>query len=107
MEKKAEIVSIRENFVSYGTKNFDSKDRISLGGKVKKTISEKFRVDGFEVLLGDEGDILLRPVATISSREEWLYKNPEAMSRVQQGIRAAKEGRVSKVVDLDRFIAEL
>lgn len=42
-----------------------------------------------------EGDkIILEPMSEIPVRELWLYKNPEALKAVQEGLIQSKEGKV-------------
>jgi len=43
------------------------------------------------------GQIVLDPQVTIPASEIWLFKNPEALSLVRQGLLDAAQGRVSKV----------
>ena len=44
-----------------------------------------------------EGDkIILEPMAEIPARELWLYKNPQALKDVQEGLQQSKEGKVRK-----------
>lgn len=43
------------------------------------------------------GQIVLDPQVTIPASEVWLFKNPEALTSVMQGLADAKRGRVSKV----------
>lgn len=44
-----------------------------------------------------EGDkIILEPMAEIPARELWLYKNPQALKEVQEGLQQSKEGKVHK-----------
>ncbi len=101
------IIEITEKFTSLGIKSLDSKDRIVLGGKVKKTLSKKMRVDAFEILVGEDGDVLLRPVASIPSREAWIHKNPKALKQIVRGLKEAKKGQIEKVVDLNEFTHRL
>jgi hypothetical protein len=39
----------------------------------------------------------LAPKASIPASELWLYKNPEALASVKQGMKEAAEGKFSKV----------
>ena len=42
-----------------------------------------------------EGDkIILEPMAEIPAHELWLYKNPQALKDVQEGLQQSKEGKV-------------
>ena len=106
MDKPIKKICIKENFVPYGTRNLDSKDRISLGGKVRKQLAAKLKVDGFEVMFGDEGDILLRPVTTVNSQDAWFWSKGW-----QEGEREAEEdlkhGRVKKFINVHELIKEL
>jgi hypothetical protein len=44
-----------------------------------------------------EGDkIILEPMAEIPAHELWLYKNPQALKDVQEGLQQSKEGKVRK-----------
>lgn len=44
-----------------------------------------------------EGDkIILEPMAEIPARELWLYKNPQALKDVLEGLEQSKEGKVRK-----------
>jgi hypothetical protein len=43
------------------------------------------------------GQIVLDPQVTIPVSEAWLFKNPEALALVRQGLKEAAKGRVSKV----------
>ena len=103
----SEVIGVSENFVPVDTKVLDAKNRINLGGKIKGALSKKMKVDGFRVFIGEDGDILLRPIATVPSNEAWLYKNASAFKQVHQGVRDARHGAVKKVVDLDEFLNDL
>ena len=107
IKAKSGIVEIKEKFTSVGVKILDSKSRVVLGDKLKKILSKRMKVDAFEVLIGEEGDVLLRPVANIPSKEAWLHQNPKALKQVVQGLTQAKQGKTQKVVDLDQFIKGL
>jgi hypothetical protein len=68
----------------------DARKRISLA----KLLPE-YEVCSFRAYT--EGDkIILEPMAEIPARELWLYKNPQAMKEVQEGLQQSKEGKVRK-----------
>ena len=97
-----------EEFKPVGISSLDSKNRITLRDKLMKgTPLNHMEIDSFEVFVGNEGDILLRPMANIPSKELWVHQNPEVLESVQRGIRDIKEGRVTKVKSLDNFFKEL
>ena len=97
-----------EKFKSVGISSLDSKNRITLRDRLmKETPLNYMEVDAFKVFLGDEGDILLRPMANIPSKELWVHQNPEVLESIQRGMRDIKEDRVTKVKNLDKFFKEL
>jgi len=97
-----------EKFRSVGTSSLDSKNRITLRDKLMKEIPlNHMEIDAFKVFLSDEGDILLRPMANIPSKELWVHQDPEVLKSIQRGMRDIKEGRVTKVKNLDKFFKEL
>ena len=103
----AETIEVNEEFMAYGMKQLDSKDRISLGGKLKKIINSKMDMEGFQVFLGKDGDILLRPTVAIPAREAWVFKNPEVIGAIRRGVEDIKEGRVIHVTNMEEFLKKL
>jgi hypothetical protein len=51
----------------------------------------------YHIYVNSLGQILLDPQITIPASEAWLFKNPDALSLVRQGLADAADGRVSKV----------
>lgn len=43
------------------------------------------------------GQIVLDPQVTIPASEAWLFKNPEAIAAVRQGLSDAAQGKISKI----------
>ena len=97
-----------EDFKPMGIARIDTKKRITLGTLLKKLkVSLGALINDFETFIGDDGDVLLRPRTAISTRELWVHQNPEILKSIQEGIQDLKEGRVTKVKDLDKFFKEL
>ncbi len=71
----------------------DSKNRVVL----TPGLSNGEHIDGFNVFLNNSGEIKLEPVVKIPAKEAWLYKNPEAASSVDRGIKDALAGRVGSL----------
>ena len=65
------------------------------------TIGDKASDKQFRVLINSDGQILLDPVVVMSAREVWLYKNPQALVSVLQGLHEAAAGEVH---DLGSFV---
>jgi len=107
--KQAEksVIEVKEKFMPYGTKTLDSKDRLTIGARLKAIIEKKMKVEGFIVYVGKNGDILLRPSVSVPSREAWIYKNQEVINSVRKGLQQASEGKLTRVNDLDSLIEKL
>jgi predicted transcriptional regulator len=70
----------------------DSKNRISLGRKVKLA-ARRFRLYQHRV----SGRILLEPMAIIPLSEPWLDRSPEGRASLERGLADAKAGRLVNV----------
>jgi len=102
---------IGERFERVGTTRLDTKKRVTLGAIFRifrraKPLN-KVPIETFETFIGSEGDILLRPRVSIPARELWVHQSPKVIESIQRGMRDIKEGRVTKVKDLDKFFKEL
>jgi hypothetical protein len=102
-----EAIEVKEKFMPVDTRPLDSKHRITLGGRLYRLISGKMKIDSYQVFVGKDGDILLRPAVSIPSSEAWVYRNPEVIGKVRQGLKEAAEGQVEKVDNLEDFLSEL
>ncbi|MSQ95374.1 MAG: hypothetical protein EXR98_12555 [Gemmataceae bacterium] len=70
------------------TKLVDGKGRLMLGN----------RLAGRMVIIDDSdpNHIVITPAVAIPECEAWLYENPEALRRVREGLKQAREGRFAK-----------
>lgn len=107
IKQKGIITSLAERFIPVDIKTVDSKNRINLGEKMLKLITNKTNAEAYQVFIGEEGDILLRPTVAIPAREAWIYKNPKVLSKIRQGLTEAQEGKIEKVENLDNFFKDL
>lgn len=97
-----------ENFELVGSAKLDTKKRVTLGAVFKKSrLFNETSVETFETFIGSEGDILLKPRVSIPARELWVHQNPNAAKDIQRGIQDVKQGRVTKVKDINKFIKQL
>jgi len=101
-------MKIVEDFKRMGIARLDTKNRITLGTLLKKfkTLT-RTSINDFEIFVGNNGDILLRPRTAIPTRELWVQQNPKILQSIQKGMQDVKEGRVTRVKDLDKFFEEL
>jgi len=107
MKKKKIIENLNEKFISIGRKTVDSKSRITLGRKILKLITAQTGAEEFQIFYGEDGDILLRPMVSIPSKEAWIYENPKVLKAIKQGLVEAEQGKIEKVKDLDKFFDNL
>ena len=47
--------------------------------------------------------MILEPYAEITFREQWLYKNPEALEAVKQGMKDSAAGRIYDLGDFTQY----
>jgi len=106
MTKKEAVEKIHQGFVLIDIKSLDAKNRITIGEKIIRQISAHSRVHQFQIFFGEEGDILLRPLTSIPSREAWIYEKPELIGKIREGLQEAKEGKAEKIENLNKFFEE-
>lgn len=75
----------------------DSKGRIALGAFAKG-------VSSFRVHKEEGGRVVLEPFVEIPEREHWLYKNPEALAMVEQGLRESAEGKTVRMGSFAQYL---
>lgn len=74
----------------------DAKGRITLGALAKG-------VSSFRVHKEESGRVVLEPFVEIPERERWLYKNPEALEAVRQGLQDSVAGRIYDLGDFTQY----
>ena len=77
----------------------DAKGRITLG-KLAEGLS------GFKVTKNSDGSFHLLPLKEIPERELWLYRNPEAMAAVLEGLADSKAGRVHDLGSFAKYLED-
>ncbi len=106
-KKDRSTVVINEEFIPVDSRPLDSKNRITLGGRLIKLMVARMKIDSYKVFLGKAGDILLRPAVSIPSSEAWIYRNPKVIGKIRKGLEEAAQGAIEKVEDLDEFLKDL
>ena len=74
----------------------DSKGRIALGNLAKG-------ISSFRVHQEEGGKLVLEPFVEIPAREHWIFKNPEALAMLEQGLRDSAEGRTHYMGDFSQY----
>lgn len=101
------IGSLKQKFIAGGIKTIDSKNRITLSDKISKIVMRQTDSRNFQIYYGEDGDILLRPMVSIPSKEAWIYRNPDILKSIKQGLKDAKEKKTKKIDDVDKFLKTL
>jgi len=107
INKEETIDNINGKFIPAGIRTFDSKNRITIGEKIVKLISAQAKADGFQIFYNEEGDILLRPMVSIPSKEAWIYQYPKVLGSIRQGLTEARREKTEKVENLEEFLEDL
>ncbi|MBI4406102.1 MAG: hypothetical protein HY537_18225 [Deltaproteobacteria bacterium] len=89
------------NFSGQKTKTVrpDSKGRISLGKRAQD-------YSGYTLKESADGSILLEPLIEVPAREAWLFKNKEALSSVQKGLKQSAAGKTKSLGSFAKYIAD-
>lgn len=74
----------------------DSKKRVVLS---KIALSEDII---YHIYCNEIGQIILDPHISIPTSEVWLFNNPDAMAKVETGLKEAASGKISKI-DLNKL----
>ena len=101
---KKETIDIHEEFIPYQAKPLDSKYRITLGNRLTKLLGKRMNAQAYQIFVGRNGDISLRPSVSIPSNEAWVYQNPQVIGKLRKGLQEAREGKTERVADLESFL---
>ncbi len=85
-----DVLRVDDEFQEIGTRTIDDRKRLTLGELIKDFKRVK-------LYRNDRGELLLQPVVEVPVSELWLFKNKEAFESVQEGLKDAAKGRVSKL----------
>jgi hypothetical protein len=83
-------LKVNDDFEEIDTRTVDERNRITLGELITGT--KRIRL-----YKNSEGEILLIPLIEIPRSEVWLFQNKDALASVQQGLKDAASGKVSKL----------
>lgn len=83
--------------------NMDNLQRISLTRLLSKEERELYC--GFKAYKED-GKIVLEPMVEVPAREHWIFKNPEALSSLEEGIEDAKKGKLKSRGSFSKYVKE-
>jgi hypothetical protein len=89
------------------TKNVrpDSKMRVALGRALSK-LGMKTDDLSFNVYLGGDGSIVLKPRVSVPAAEAWLFRNPAALAAVKRGLEEAARGETESLGSFARYAKE-
>ena len=74
----------------------DAKGRITLGALAKG-------ISSYRIHKQTDGKLVLEPFTEIPLREQWLYKNPQALEAVRQGLQDSAAGRIYDLGDFTQY----
>jgi hypothetical protein len=80
------------------TDHHNKEQRLTLDARKRVSLAKllpNYEVCSFKAYT--EGDkIILEPMAEIPARDLWLYRNPQALQEVREGLEQSKAGKVRK-----------
>lgn len=87
---QTDTLRVDDDFVEVATHAVDDRRRVTLGDLLRD-------IHRVRVYRNTRGELFLQPVVEIPAAEAWLYRNPEALAAVQQGLKDAATGRLTPV----------
>ena len=84
------ILKVNDSFMEIGTRTIDERNRLTVGEILKGC--KRIRL-----YRNDSGEVLLQPIAEIPASELWLFRNPEAINEIREGLGDASQGKVSRL----------
>ena len=84
------ILTVTDSFEEIGTRTIDERNRLTVGEILKGC--KRIRL-----YRNVSGEVLLQPIAEIPASELWLFRNPEAINDVREGLQDALHGKVSRL----------
>ena len=95
---KNAVLKINDEFLEVGTRTVDNQNRLTIGKLIKTSKVRLYK--------NKRGQVLMQPITDIPNSELWLYRNEESLKAVQNGLKDAAEGKISKI-DIDNFLSML
>jgi hypothetical protein len=103
------IKPLIDEFEFIGESGIDERKRISLA-KVLGLLKERLdHSDGaleslhFRVYVNSAGQVLLDPALSVPLHEMWLYRNPDALAKVREGLAEAARGELYDLGSFGKF----
>jgi len=96
-----------EHFEPIGESSLDERNRVTLSKAVEQlraligdTALSRLHLS---VAINSVGQILLTPQVRVAAHEAWLLRNPEALSKVREGIAQAGRGEAVRAESFAQF----
>ena len=105
MRQGATAVKTASGFQRIGEASLDDRRRISLArcgprlGKLLEALEEV----RFGIWVNEIGELLLSPEVSVPAHEAWLFRNPEALAKVKEGLRQAAEGQLESIGSFAKY----
>ena len=84
------ILKVNDSFMEIGTRTIDERNRLTVGEILKGC--KRIRL-----YRNDSGEVLLQPIVEIPASELWLFRNPEAINEIREGLGDASQGKISRL----------
>lgn len=89
-------------------KQHENEQRLVLDGRKRVNLAKllpEYEISSFKAYT--EGDkIILEPMAEIPAHELWLYKNPQALKDVQEGLAQSRAGKTRKRGSFAKYVED-
>jgi len=102
------LQGLDKEFEFVGEGGLDERKRVSLA-KVMALLKERLGELGgseslhFRIYINSDGQVLLDPALSVPLREMWLYRNPQALANVREGLAQAAKGELHDLGSFEKF----
>ncbi len=106
MEKKS-IKPLSDEFEFVAESTVDERKRVSLAkvlAQHEQVLAGMDSVLHFQVYVNKAGQILLDPSVSVPLHEVWLYKNPVALAKVQEGLAELEKGALHDLGSFAKYV---
>ena len=97
IKSRIPIESREEQCLMVASQNFQLLREATIEADGTLHLGDNAVAQRYRILINENGQFLLDPIAPIDDREQWLWANPDAIAMVQAGIAQAAQGKIQSL----------
>lgn len=105
--RSSDMISLNDQYEFVASRSLDDKYRVNLGKKIIELLNDHFPFNSFNIYIGSDGNIILQPMNLVPASEQWIWRDPKIKASFARAIKDAREGKTTRVKDIDSFLESL